>query len=69
MKRINLKVARIRKRINQKELAEKLGVTPQAISDMERGKYNPSYETMKKISEILETSVDELFFSNESEVK
>ena len=62
MKGLNLKIARIRKQLKQKELAEKLGVTPQAISDMERGVYTPSYETMRKMSEILEATVDELFF-------
>ena len=67
MKRTNLKIARIRKDLSQKALAEKLGVTAQAVSDMERGKYNPSFETIKKISEILETSADELFFNDESE--
>ena len=62
MQRINLKIARIKKRLSQRDLSEKLGVTPQAISDMERGVYNPSYETMRKMSEILEATVDELFF-------
>ena len=61
-RRINLRVARIKKDLSQKKLAEKLGVTSQAISDMERGVYNPSYDTMMKISKELETSVDELFF-------
>lgn len=61
-KRINLTVARIRKGINQKDFAKILGVTNQSISDYENGRLNPSYEMMKKISEELDTSVDELFF-------
>ncbi|MBP2027449.1 putative transcriptional regulator [Acetoanaerobium pronyense] len=62
MKRKNLKIARIKKEMSQKELAKKIGVSTQAISDFERGIINPSYETMKKISEALESSVDDIFF-------
>lgn len=67
--RIKLKIARMEKKLSQTEFANKLGISIQSVSNYETGKANPSYETMKKISEILETSVDELFFSNESEVK
>ncbi len=62
MKRTNLKIARIKKEMSQKDLAKKIGVSTQAISDFERGIINPSYETMKKISEALESSVDDIFF-------
>ncbi len=62
MKRTNLKIARIKKEMSQKDLAKKIWVSTQAISDFERGIINPSYETMKKISEALESSVDDIFF-------
>lgn len=62
-KRLNLKIARIRKGISQKDLASKIGLTGQSISEYENGRLNPSYDIMKKISEELDTSVDELFFN------
>ena len=62
VKRKNLKIARIKKDMSQKDLAEKIGVSTQAISDFERGVINPSFETMKKISVALEISVDDIFF-------
>ena len=63
--RLKMKFKRMQRGLSQKQLAEKVGLHYQSISDFERGKSNPSYENMKKISEILETSVDELFFNDE----
>lgn len=63
MKRINLKIRRIQKDLSQKELAKKVGLTNQSISDFETGKSNPSYEVMKRISKELDSSVDNLFFN------
>lgn len=67
MKRLNLKIKRIQKGLTQKELAERVGLTNQSISDYETGKLNPSYEVMKRISKELDSPVDELFFQNEKE--
>lgn len=67
MKRLNLKIKRIQKGLSQKELAERVGLTNQSISDYETGKLNPSYEVMKRISKELDSPVDELFFQNEKE--
>ncbi|MTK13256.1 MAG: helix-turn-helix transcriptional regulator [Clostridiaceae bacterium] len=60
---LKLKLKRIEKGFKQCELAEKLGVSRYYLSALERGKCkNPSIDLMKKISELLETSVQELFF-------
>jgi putative transcriptional regulator len=62
----NLKLARIKKGMKQKDLAQKVGITSQYLMNLEKGKSkNPSIMIMKKLSEELECSVEELFFSDE----
>lgn len=63
--RMNLKVARIRKNLTQEEIANMIGITRKTYREIEKGKQNPRFETMKKLSKVLEGSVDELFFSEE----
>lgn len=46
--------------LTQKELAERLGVTNKAVSKWETGGGMPDVSMLKKLSEILEVSVDEL---------
>ncbi len=43
-----------------KELSSKIGMTPSLISQIERGKAFPSIVTLKKISDVLRTTVGEL---------
>lgn len=62
MKRINLTIRRIENGLTQTELAKKVGVANQTISDYESGRTDPSYKMMKRISEELNSSVDYLFF-------
>lgn len=47
---------RIQKGMSQKELAEKLDITPQSIVQWENGARNPKPETLKKIAEALGVS-------------
>ena len=62
---LKLKLERIEKGFKQCELAEKIGVSRYSLSALERGKVkNPNLEVIKKISEILETPVQELFFND-----
>lgn len=56
----NLKAIRIKKKITQKEMAEKLHVTQATYSGYENQKYSPTIETLCDISYILETSIDEI---------
>lgn len=49
---------RIKKGIQQKELALELGVSSAAVSNWEKGKSDPSGERLKKLAEIFD--VDEL---------
>ena len=56
----NIKNFREQKNITQEELAEKLSVTRQAVSNWETGKTQPDIDTLHKISDILEISIEEL---------
>ncbi|HEX9019992.1 MAG TPA: helix-turn-helix transcriptional regulator [Nitrospirota bacterium] len=46
--------------LNQKELAEKVGVSPSAINQYEAGSKNPSTDILKAIAIALETETDYL---------
>jgi transcriptional regulator with XRE-family HTH domain len=56
----NIKSLRERDNLSQKELAEKLAVTPQAVSRWEQEAVEPSLGTLKKLSSLFNVSVDAL---------
>ncbi|WP_157685610.1 helix-turn-helix domain-containing protein [Paenibacillus donghaensis] len=53
-----LKWARERKYISQKDMAEKIGMSPQGYGKIENGQREPNLETLSKLPEILGESVD-----------
>ena len=57
---VNLKNIRIAVGITQVELAKKLGVTKQSVSNWENGNIQPSVEMITKISEVLNVKCDVL---------
>ena len=57
MTAVNIREARKAKGITMKELGRLVGTTESAISLYERGMREPSYETLLKIAEELDTSV------------
>jgi len=57
---VNLKKYRTHRGLTQKELASKLGLTKNAITMYETGKRSPSIAVTKKISEVLDVSIDSL---------
>ncbi len=71
---IGIKNARLAVGITQAELARRLGVTPQAISQYERGEKKPKIETIKKIADALGASwfhlshLDDLVATSEERV-
>ncbi|MBQ7873971.1 MAG: helix-turn-helix transcriptional regulator [Oscillospiraceae bacterium] len=56
----NIKSLRRKNSITQEELAEKLSVTRQAVSNWENGKTEPDIEMLIKIAQIFDVSIDEL---------
>lgn len=54
-------IARKRRKFSKKELAEKLNLSLQTLSEWETGNVTPKFENIKQLSEILNFSVD--FFS------
>lgn len=56
----NLKICRENKDMTAKEVSEKIGVTKQAVYNMEAGKSNPSVDTVIKLAELYSASTDYL---------
>jgi transcriptional regulator with XRE-family HTH domain len=55
-----LRERRIKKQISQNEMASNAGITQTFLSLVEHGKRIPSYDVLKRISEILGEDVDNL---------
>ena len=62
MKNLKLKAARAEKDLSQADLAEKVGVSRQTISAIEKGDYNPTMNLCIRICKVLERTLDELFW-------
>ena len=60
MKNLKLKAARAEKDLSQADLAEKVGVSRQTISAIEKGDYNPTINLCIRICKVLERTLDEL---------
>ena len=54
----NLKIYRVKSGMTQEELAEKVGVSRQAVAKWERGESSPDIETCVALADIFGTSVD-----------
>ncbi|QTQ08442.1 helix-turn-helix transcriptional regulator [Macrococcoides canis] len=63
-----VKDARIEARITQIELADKVGITRQTVSLIEKGKYNPSLRLCLDICHTLNKTLDELFWVEKGEM-
>lgn len=63
----NLKALRIKSELKQKELAERLHVSQQAIAKWENGKSEPNISTIKDIAKVFNCSVEDLLDSNSDE--
>jgi putative transcriptional regulator len=61
-----IKLKRIEHGYKQGEFARKVGISRQYLSLLENGSAkNPSVEVMKKISLLLDTGIEELFFKDQ----
>lgn len=65
----NIKKYREEKKLTQDDLAQKLSVTRQAVSNWECGKTEPDIETLHKISEALEVTVEELIYGERRKIE
>lgn len=63
MKNLKLKAARAGMDLSQQELAEKVGVSRQTISAIEKGDYNPTIKLCIAICKVLGKTLDELFWT------
>jgi transcriptional regulator with XRE-family HTH domain len=50
----NLKAARVRRLLTQEELAEKAGVSPSTIVNIERDQTVPHFRTIRKLAQALD---------------
>lgn len=62
MKNLKLKAARAGLDMSQQELADKVGVSRQTISAIEKGDYNPTINLCIAICKELGKTLDELFW-------
>lgn len=58
----NIKALRAKKNMTQDELAEKLFVTRQTVSNYETGRSRPDVEMLARIAEVLETDANALIY-------
>ena len=63
-----IKKYREEKKITQVEVAEILGVKPATISKYEAGALEPNIESLKKLAELFEVSVDELLKEDDFDI-
>lgn len=63
-----VKIARIQVDLTQQQLAEKVGVTRQTISLIEKGKYNPSLKLCLEICYAVNKSLDEIFWIDKEDL-
>jgi len=61
----SIKDLRKKKNMTQDELAEKLNVTRQAVSNWENGKTQPDIETLTRLAEVFEVSVERIIYGKE----
>jgi putative transcriptional regulator len=57
----NIAVLRKKKKISQKELAEKVGIGNDWLCDIEKGKGTPSLELVKNLADALEVRISDIF--------
>ena len=56
-----IKEHRVRLNLSQEELAKRVGVRRETISNLEKGKYNPSLVLAWNIAQVFGVSIEEVF--------
>ncbi len=62
-----MKVARVEKSLSQQELADLCDVTRQTIGLIEKGKYNPTLNLCIRIAQVLDKTLNDLFWDESKE--
>ena len=57
---VNIEALRKERKLTQEELGQKVGLTPSAISNIERNRSAPSVETLGRLAEYFGVSIDSL---------
>lgn len=65
MKNLKLKAARAGKDLSQQALADRVGVSRQTISAIEKGDYNPTINLCISICKELDVTLNDLFWKPE----
>lgn len=65
--RNKVKIARVQADLTQQQLAEKVGVTRQTISLIEKGTYNPTLKLCLEICYVVNKTLDEIFWIGKEE--
>ncbi|MFT4937030.1 MAG: putative transcriptional regulator [Paraglaciecola sp.] len=60
-----LRVLRAEQEWSQEELANRVGVSRQAVNALERGKHDPSLQLAFAISKVFKQSIEDIFFPDE----
>lgn len=64
--KISLAAARVNAKMNQREMADYIGVDISTITNWEKGKSEPSTSQLRKISEVSGIPMDYIFVSEQS---
>ena len=60
----NLKSVRLENGLTQKQVAQKLGVVESCYANWEQGRTEPNLEMLRKLSTLLNITIDELLNDN-----
>lgn len=61
----NLRLLRLKQRLSQDVLADEAGVTQALVSAIERGRANPTVESLERLALVLGVRIGELFDESE----
>ncbi len=64
-----IKELRARFDLTQEQLAKKVGVRRETIVFLEKGNYNPSLKLAAKVAHILNSTIEEIFIFEESDLE
>ena len=64
-----IKELRARFDLTQEQLAKKVGVRRETIVFLEKGDYNPSLKLASKVARVLNSTIDEIFIMEDSDLE